>query len=307
MSTQQQSDAGTGVSLAHLEIVHGIHKGVSIPLESNVCRIGSDTDSDILLNDADVGVAHVIIRVHGRKLAIEAAGGDVTVNDRLLVRGTGCRVQLPVTMKIGKAELRLHRPGIRIPVMPPIGTDSRVGRFVMMTALALTLFATTFYQVFDVKAGADIVPQTAKAQTGDTALKNDNAVSLSKDDVIAALNQRLTSAGLSSLTATGQGQRINVAGRLGPDDASAWNGVRQWFDRHYGTARVLTTTIDIAAPARPNLELQAVWLGDHPYIIDGDGKRRHPGSAVADGWTLETIDRDRITLSRGDHEFALTL
>src|SRR5690554_1250906 len=92
-----------------LDVVSGIHEGVSVPLESDVCSLGASEDDDIILRDARVNKGHATIRIYGKKLAVEASGGDVSVDGQWLSKGVGCRATFPVTIGIGDASLRLHQ------------------------------------------------------------------------------------------------------------------------------------------------------------------------------------------------------
>lgn len=98
-----------------LEVRSGLHSGVAVPLEQPVCRIGSATGCDVILSDADVAAEHVILRFHARMVAIEAVGGAIEANGKLLAQGTGWRSPLPVTLAIGEVKLTLTRPELCLP------------------------------------------------------------------------------------------------------------------------------------------------------------------------------------------------
>ncbi|MFM9272136.1 FHA domain-containing protein [Halomonas elongata] len=98
-----------------LEVTEGFHQGVAVPLEQAVCRIGAAEQADVMLSDVGVAAEHVILRFHARMVAIEAVGGEVTVGGETLAQGTGWRTDLPVTIDVGGARLRLSRPDISLP------------------------------------------------------------------------------------------------------------------------------------------------------------------------------------------------
>nr|WP_300311855.1 EscD/YscD/HrpQ family type III secretion system periplasmic domain-containing protein [Halomonas sp.] len=98
-----------------LEVTDGFHRGVTIPVEQPVCRIGSSSQSDVMLSDTGVAAEHVTLRFHARMVAIEATGGDVTVGGKVLTQGTGWRTNLPVTFEMGDAKLQLSQPELSLP------------------------------------------------------------------------------------------------------------------------------------------------------------------------------------------------
>lgn len=98
-----------------LEVMSGFHRGVVVPLEQPVCRIGSSPQSDVILSDDDITAEHVTLRFHARMVAIEAVGGDVEVGGKCLKQGTGWRTNLPVTIAIGDVQLQLSQPVLSLP------------------------------------------------------------------------------------------------------------------------------------------------------------------------------------------------
>lgn len=99
-----------------LEVTSGLHRGVVIPLEQPICRIGSDHQADVILSDKGIADEHVTLRFHARMVAIEALGSDVNVGDKCLKQGTGWRTNLPVTLAFGDIVLQLSRPLLSSPV-----------------------------------------------------------------------------------------------------------------------------------------------------------------------------------------------
>ncbi|MDN3556892.1 SctD/MshK family protein [Halomonas maura] len=98
-----------------LEVTRGLHRGVAIPVEQPVCRIGSSRHADVMLSDDAVVAEHATLRFHARMVAIEAVGGDIEVNGKRLPHGTGWRTALPVTLDIGEVRLQLSRPELSLP------------------------------------------------------------------------------------------------------------------------------------------------------------------------------------------------
>lgn len=60
---------------------------------------------------------------------------------------------------------------------------------------------------------------------------------------------------------------------------------------------------DAAQP--PRLTLQAIWYGERPYVIAGDGTRYHEGAFTNDGWTIKEIGQTALVLTKGGATVAL--
>ena len=99
-----------------LEVAGGLHRGVVVPLEQPICRIGSDHHADVILSDPGIADEHVTLRFHARMVAIEALGSDIRVGDKRLAQGTGWRTNLPVTITFGDVVLQLSRPSLSGPL-----------------------------------------------------------------------------------------------------------------------------------------------------------------------------------------------
>jgi len=42
-------------------------------------------------------------------------------------------------------------------------------------------------------------------------------------------------------------------------------------------------------------------------VINDTGKRLYPGAALADDWTLDSIENNQVILARGEERFTFTL
>jgi len=78
-----------------LEVMSGLHRGVTVPLERRRYCVGSALMADIALRDAGVASEHVEIDVGRRRIHLEAIGADVGLRTGRLPMGTaatcGCR------------------------------------------------------------------------------------------------------------------------------------------------------------------------------------------------------------------------
>ncbi|KFF50333.1 hypothetical protein GY26_02200 [Gammaproteobacteria bacterium MFB021] len=325
MSTVDSSDsASTADAVMTLTVTTGLHRGAVIALREPVCRIGSADNADVWLGDAGLAPEHLVLRFHGRQLAVEAVGGDIIVNGQRLPQGSGLRCSAPATLHLGDVALTLTRPATpsllsalpRLPAFPPRVRRS-LNRAAPVTALLVTLGVLGLYEFIDVnQAGADIgsaaphaepasanAPIDAQAIAGARQLAENAASSPAQ-----ALRAHLAAAGLNTITLSQRDRYLSVTGHYTPAQRTAWAETQRWFDQHFGSRHVLLNTVTPQpATSPPDLRLSAVWLGDNPYLIDHRGKRLYPGAALPSGWVVSSIDAQRVLLRHGDEQYALTL
>lgn len=316
MNTVTSPMASEGEVVATLTVTAGLHHGATMDLGEPTCRIGSDETADILLGDPGVAPEHLVLRFHGRQMAVEAIGGDVVVNDRVVHQGTGQRGELPAELRFQGVSLALSRPPVpsmipalpKLPALPPRWRTS-LNRGATLTALVATLGVLAVYEFIDVnQAGANIGGYTTASLDPQALDGAHRLMSGDRPGPAEALRRQLSEAGLDSLSVTDHGGYLSVSGQYAAAQSEAWDQTQRWFDQHYGSHQVLLNDAKARQDAaRPDLKLQAVWLGDSPYVIDRRGKRLYPGAALESGWVISAIQPDRIMLSRGDDQFALTL
>ncbi|EPM58662.1 SMAD/FHA domain protein [Pseudomonas syringae pv. theae] len=292
-----------------LDILHGLHQGVSLALGKPVYVIGSAASADLVLGDADVAQRHVRLRFSCGQVAIEALGGDVSVVDRLgkhlsISLGHGQRLDLPVELSLGQSQLRL-RSTRSAPSSP---TSSALMSGIVQTlkwpALAALLLLVTCATAFAFRAPAQVVPQGAS--TTDVGLPTRIVPTLVQ--ARSWLENALQNAGLVQLRVHEEGGQLSVAGDYPAADKDRWLQIQQAFDSRFGQHIVLTPKVHASAPvATPRVRFQAVWFGRNPYVIDEHGKRVYPGALLPDNWRLDSIDGDQVRLVRGQERFAFTL
>lgn len=93
-----------------LEVISGLHRGVLLSLDRGEYRIGSTPKCDIVLQDAGIEPEHAVLRIERHRVDVEAVNGGVRVGAKVVPKGHGCRVRLPLDIFIGEAHLRLSRP-----------------------------------------------------------------------------------------------------------------------------------------------------------------------------------------------------
>lgn len=300
-----QPDAPGGTVL---EILDGLHQGVSLPLGQAVYRIGNSPDSDLILGDDGIAAQHLVLRVLPDQVAVEARGGDVSVATltgvrQLIAQGHGLKVRLPVELAFGEARLRLRdtRPAVA-PVSSGSITSRHWSRHCAALVAVLLLVLCTLAFAFRSEPAAP-VPPSAEAKAATIP-----AVDATPEQAHAWLEESLRAAGLGFLQARVNGRHISVTGSYPATLKDRWLGVQQGFDSRFGQHTVLTPDVQATATvAKPRTRFQAVWFGANPYVIDEHGKRLYPGATLEDNWVLDSIEGDQVRLTRGHERFVFTL
>lgn len=284
--------------LIGLAVEAGLHEGARLQLESGSYRVGSAPDCDIILHDDGVASQHALLRVVDGELRLEAVGGAIALDPerrRVLPAGSGVKPTLPATVWIGRARLTLtghvaaKRIGLKA-VMAASGVAVLAG---VVAAYTLTSQPSAVRPVIAPdSAGAAAVVRTSGSQVSDAA---------------AQLRRVLAATGLSGVAVTASGERVLASGTIEPGQAQAWAAAQQSFDAAHGSRLQLGSEVRVAQQEEePKIALQAVWLGEHPYVLTIDGGRHHQGAFLDNGWTVRSITRDGVTFVRGERNFTLT-
>jgi hypothetical protein len=321
MSTQNALRPLTD-STAHavLQVVEGIHEGVSMPLAKSVYSIGSRPTADIVLGDSGVAPEHGIVRLHGSAVVVEAAGGEIGLgkHDRI-PHGHGRRATLPVELKLGTAVLKIARnrsgerawpssrivgrfaaiAGIGMVVLLPLSgfyTDTAIGR------LSFAVLPTTDASQIPVQGRPDVSTGPATTASAGAPVARVDAAT-----VADALTLKLKDAGLAELLTKMEGVRVVVSGVISHEQTSSWAEIQRWFDLTYGGRFILASAVEARAPSGPpRFDLQAISFSDTPYVITADGQRRYPGAILDKGWVIKDIAAGRLTLTKDGTELALS-
>ena len=284
-----------------LTVTQGLHQGGRIRLDGTVYTVGSTAEADFILNDPGIAPRHLVLRLEGDRVAVEALGGDVRVDDgrgrsTLVPAGSGYRAELPLGLTLGEARLSVQ-PARPVPVQ---AAPQRLGRVQWLIALGLMGLCAVAFAMRDesprsrVATAAAAMPATPVAPSPATAL--------------AWLQAEAHNAGLTSVAFSQAGGQLVASGHTDPSQQARWDALRQGFDARYGRHVMLKSTVlSRAEVARPRVHFQAVWFGAQPYVINEGGKRLYPGASVGDGWSLDRIEEDQVVLARGDERFTLTL
>lgn len=313
------------------EIVGGAHEGAVLMLDWADYRIGSSPSADIVLSDPGVAHEHVVLRLQPRGVRIDATGGDVTVGQEPLPLLHGRRARLPVSLTVGTARIFLSDPERDFADLDrdnPVQRLSEFGRLVMRKplsavgvlacfVLAVTMVAQGLSQTariagLTVTTGSSDAGALERSTTGSAAgPPSANAYGQSEataEDAARALRIRLDAARIQTLRVDAANGRLAVAGKVSKDEAISWAAIQRWFDQTYGGRVVLTPEISATGEARtmPALQLQAIWYGEHAYIVTADGGRYYEGAVLDNGWIIREIGEDRLLLAKGGETVALT-
>ena len=306
------------------EVVAGVHRGVALMLDKADYCIGRSPQSHIVLSDPGIAPEHAVLRDEGATVRIDATGGDVSVERKLIPQGYGCRVRLPADVALGEARLHLSRPAGqlsnttgRLLVNKPIAVAGALAG--ALICLALVVVAVVFglpqmTQVNVAQAGANFgdarniaVDQdvTSAAAAGRKHVSNAQSAAAAAQ-AARELSARLDAANIHALRVTAVDGRLAVSGKLTKRQTLAWTAIQQWFDQTYGSRIVLTANVaDDDGRAMPTLGLQAIWYGDHPYIITAQGERYYQGAVLDNGWVIREIAQDRLLLAKDGDTVAL--
>jgi hypothetical protein len=116
------------------------------------------------------------------------------------------------------------------------------------------------------------------------------------------LRQRLQAAGLDKLiTVEERGNQLVVDGLVGSAAYSRWREVKDALMMGKLTAGPgITDLVKTSTAANvPNGSIASIVLGAAPYVLSTSGRRARIGEVLDDGWTVESINAETVTLRRG--------
>jgi len=328
-----------------LIVESGLHAGTVQRLSPGIYTLGSELDADVVLSDTAVSPLHLILEIDRQGLRLEPVQGSIAIDGESvdLEPGGERYLALPLSFEIGGARIRMTAPqdvvrARRRVRMAALVTGAALLAVVGFSILGLTPGAEqkrslafvgdvepliggdekqTLAAVTDQQPPSpsidELPPRPAATENADlppvdiTADEARAADLMTHDQAATELRSRLSAASLMDIDVTSNDDRILVRGVAGPDQMSAWQEVRMWFDGSFGQQFMMVADVqeeELSEP--PKLAIEAIWLGDKPYVMAG-GQRFHEGSAIGDGWMVEHIGSDELTFKRGDKTFSLTL
>jgi hypothetical protein len=309
--SETKSLSRTASSELQLEVVGGLHSGVRLSLADGDYSIGSKPGADIVLRDDGVASQHVIICIDGNDIRAEAIGGTLRVGDEEIDFGHGCRLRLPTVLTIGSASLRLTSPrhahggADAIPFLSKLADRPAVTVSLLGVALAGTIVWQGLQATSADKPDPDIaMVSKAGALPAPVVAAGPET---SGDDAARDLKDRLRTAGIETIAISAEGGHLTATGRLPESRASDWTSIQRWFDNTYSPRMSLSANVaNDPASAKPAVRLQAIWSGERPHIIAENGSRYYEGAILDNGWVLQQIGEDRVTLKKGEEKLTLT-
>ncbi len=285
-----------------LAVTRGFHSGATLELTEPSYGIGSDSGSDIVLRDPGIASLHARLHRRGGHVEIEAIGGDLELSSGETIRkGQGCRRRLPLGISLGDAQVQLTGPE---PVMSRWSLSQRplLAGCVLIAAVFAISIAANGLSI----AKTDDKPAGLAAEGEVTG--SIPASGADVEHLVAAqaeLTARLAQSGLQTVAVGRSAERLVVSGTIPNAQSGAWTEVRTWFDQKFGQVPLVSNIAVGDAAQPPRLTLQAIWYGERPYVIAGDGTRYHEGAFTNDGWTIKEIGQTALVLTKGGATVAL--
>jgi hypothetical protein len=294
-----------------LSIESGPHAGASDVLQPGVYRIGRDASADIILADERMAPLHGQIEIAADCVRITALAGPMTATTgswrraRNVMPGARREFALPALIECGGTQFRLDGPA-----------TARRRRLTPTRALALGVVAPPLVVLFSIAAGwlahapvhnLNGANGSPSARMADQAANGGDAVVTDAAAAAQTLRERLAAARLAdNISVMVAGGTLVARGTIEPSQAGAWAGVQQWYDGTIPHKVVLVRQVEVKdGPKGPQLAVRAIWAGPIPYIVAGNGEKYGEGAVIDDGWTIERIEPNRLTLTRDGHRIVL--
>ncbi|WP_456713464.1 SctD/MshK family protein [Bradyrhizobium sp. USDA 4353] len=304
--------------MIELQVQSGHHTGVVERLTNDSYTIGRSVQADISLADPTISDMAVRVEADVDELRVENLGAAVDLNDTRILTGDVGIARFPSDLVIDGVCLRWQRPASHLS-----GMRRAVQTMAGVSALAVAVMLVSFIASGSgSQAPAGVVAAACEApcasQPPDEDLRlaavtfrpdADRTVVSTPETAAAALRQRLSAVGLTAIDVSVEAKAVVARGATDPAALPAWQQARQWFDETFGTSVVLISKVEtrqVPAMVEP-LSVQSIWAGKVPYVIDQRGQKLFQGSLVNDGWSIERIERGRITLRRSAQVFVLQL
>ncbi len=277
---------------AALLILTGPHAPASVPLRQGPNTVGADPGSDIVLADDLLAPSHFTLRRADAAIRLLATGGPVLLGGTTVGPGESAPCRDGMTFQAGDTAFQLTG------LSPAAATRRRASRPAVFAAAAA--FSVIVLVSLALNAGARQAAAPPLASATAAAARPTVAT-----DALHALQERLAAANLGAvaLAALADGS-VEARGEIMPQQMAAWHEQQHWFDGAFGGRAVLVSQVTASAAAPP-LAIQAVWPGQHPYVINGAGQKLFAGAALRSGWTVERIEADRVLIRRGGQTLAV--
>ena len=283
----------------------GRHAGARQTIFLPTFSIGSSFASDVVLTDPSVASCHVRISARDKGVQVEAIASPSFLGGTELILNAATETALPSRLRVGEIEIDIHHAA----------SARRHGAWLPMSLLGLAT-------VLILGGGASLALQkdaflarvlASKSETAPDrpALADQQSVLASKEQVQAAANaleERLAAANIATIKLATRTGMVTARGTVTSASKANWNALQIWFDETYGRGMVLQAEVAISNPVAPEppIAIQSVWSGKQPYLIDGQGNKHFEGVVLKDGWIIERIEPEKVTLIRDLQRMVLT-
>jgi type III secretion protein D len=276
-----------------LHVTGGRHKGAVRSANGEPQIIGSSLDADFVLTDAGVSPRHARIGSSRQEFELEALERPVTVNGAAVQPGQKIKAQYPSILEIGEAKIEIVRD--EATERKVVASFLSAGAVVLLALFGLAdWYKGTRNRGIGSAGGFEAASAAAPFQRA--AVPDPEVVNAAAD----ALRERLHSQRFSTIDVkTGAGTVI-AGGSITPDRQAEWQAAEIWFDENFGQKIMLKSDVAVlpAKPMRVPITIQSVWLGETPYLIDGEGRKYFVGSMLKDGWVLEKVEEGKVVISK---------
>jgi hypothetical protein len=311
--TSVPDSSASGKSTPVLNITHCLHQGVCLSLDRSVYIIGSAANADLLLSDPGIAERHMALRFANGQVAVEAIGGDVLAfgshgREIKIPAGNGHRARLPLDIRVGDARLTLTSATDTRSKPAPVRTAPAWLRKPQWIIALLLMFLCVGAFAFRSEPVSPLAMADKEVSSASQSRTSSASAAEAALEARLWLEQQLVAANLKQIKVSEVEGQLGVTGTYDPAQKGQWRSVQQAFDARFGQQVVLHPDVTARSEiAKPRVRFQAVWFGPNPYVINDSGKRLYPGAALADDWTLDSIENNQVILARGDERFTFTL
>ena len=290
----------TNQPLLALSVRSGRHAGAQQAISMTAFSIGSSFESDLVLSDPSVWPSHARLSVRDQMIKVEAVASPLFVNGTELALNAAAETRLPSRLRVGDIEIDIGSVGFTSNI------GSQMPKILIGLAALLILGGSS---VFLLQGGSLFGAKPASLSRSQPS--GERASSLSLAEIHSAANilrERLAAAKISTVQIVESAGMIRAKGTVTSASKDSWDALQVWFDDTYGRGVLLQSEVAVLNPEAPTppIAIQSVWTGKQPYLIDGQGKKHFEGVLLKDGWIIERIEPEKVTLTRNNQRMVLT-
>jgi hypothetical protein len=280
----------------------GIHRSARVEIPVGESDVGSDVANHVVVSDLPAPTAFRL-KWDGRSLVLSAVGCDADVDRKALRRGQDRRLKRSSSLVVGGIAFRLRLPMTAEPGGLLRGSRSFAAGVACTAAFAATalIAAPSSPPMRFTDGSREMTGGAAKAVAIAPKAKHirDRAA------LMTDFRQQLASAGLDKIAVDVQPDgAFEAVGLIVPTKGEAWRAAMRWFDTAAAGRAVLVDRVSVAVAAA-SIQVQAVYTGLTPYVIDGEGRKLFIGASLSDGSVIQEIESQSVVVKRGDQLVAV--